>query len=190
MGAVGRYRFSVFVAAPPESVFDRWVDLDRMHEWIGGMTRVTDLTGPADRAGTTYTVWFGRTASRTEVLEVERPRRIRTRFGNFYLRGVTEATFEPKDGGTRLTQTFETEGLLPAIVARIFATGSYPGSFRGELATFVRIAERELSGRPIPADPIGTAVGSLASPGPTTDELRAALHDEEGRADERGRGRS
>ncbi len=29
--------------------------------------------------------------------------------------------------------------------------------------------------RPLPVDPIGAAVGSLAGPGPTTDEMRAAL---------------
>ncbi len=29
--------------------------------------------------------------------------------------------------------------------------------------------------RPLPADPIGAAIGSLAGPGPTTDEMRAAL---------------
>jgi type II secretory pathway component PulF len=50
---------------------------------------------------------------------------------------------EPVPEGTRLTQTFTTEGWLPAIMARIFATGSYKGSFRGELATFARLAEQE-----------------------------------------------
>jgi AbrB family looped-hinge helix DNA binding protein len=29
--------------------------------------------------------------------------------------------------------------------------------------------------RPLPADPIGAAIGSLAGPGPTTDEMRVAL---------------
>lgn len=29
--------------------------------------------------------------------------------------------------------------------------------------------------RPLPADPIGAAIGSLAGPGPTTDDMRAAL---------------
>jgi type II secretory pathway component PulF len=54
-----------------------------------------------------------------------------------------EATFEPSGEGTNLTQRFRTEGLIPAIAARIFATGSYRGSLRGELATFARLAERE-----------------------------------------------
>ena len=140
---MGRYEFSTFIAASPERVFDLWTDLDRMTEWVGGVTRVSDITGPVTRSGATYTVWFGRMASRTVVLDVERPRRFRTRFGNRILRGTNEATFEPEGAGTRLTQRMETEGFVAAIMARIFALGSYEGSFRGELAKFAGIAERE-----------------------------------------------
>jgi uncharacterized protein YndB with AHSA1/START domain len=137
------YRFTVHIAAPPDRVFDLWTNLDRMKEWVGGVTKVTDVSGPLDRAGTRYTVWFGGMRSPTEVLEVERPRMIRTRFGNRVLRGETVATFEPDGAGTRLTQEFRTEGLISAVIARIFATGSYRGSFRGELDTFARLAEGE-----------------------------------------------
>jgi hypothetical protein len=42
-----------------------------------------------------------------------------------------------------LTQRFETEGIISALAARVFATGSYKGSFRGELATFARLPEAE-----------------------------------------------
>ena len=139
---MSRYEFRVFVAAPAERVFDLWTDLDRMREWVGGVTKVTDVSGPVAQAGTTYSVSFGRMASRTTVLDAERPRRFKTRFGNRILRGTNEARFEPKDGGTELIQTFETEGLVPAIMARIFATGSYQGTFRGELNAFARLAER------------------------------------------------
>ena len=140
---MGDYSFTVHIDAPPESVFELWTDLDRLHEWIEGLTRVTDVSGPSDQAGTTYTVWFGRMRSPTRILEAERPRRIKSRFGSSLLRGETEATFEPDAGGTSLTQRFRTEGLVPAIAARIFATGSWRGSFRGELATFAKLAERE-----------------------------------------------
>ena len=140
---MGRYEFSTFIAASPDRVFDLWTDLDRMPEWVGGVTRVSDVSGPITQAGTTYTVWFGRMASRTQVLDVERPRRFRTRFGNRILRGTNEATFEPVGPGTQLTQRMETEGLIAAIMARIFASGSYEGSFRGELAKFAGIVERE-----------------------------------------------
>jgi hypothetical protein len=105
------------------------------------------VTGSPGEAGTQYTIWFGSMRSPSEVLEAERPRRIRTRFGNRILRGETSATFEPTATGTRLTQVYRTDGLIPAISARIFALGSYKGSFRGELDTFRRIAERE-AGQP------------------------------------------
>ena len=155
---MGEYTFTVHVAAPPEAVFALWTDLDRLHEWTGGVTRVTDVSGPSVQAGTTYTVWFGRMRSPTRILDAERPTRIRSRFGSAVLRGETEALFEPEGDGTSLTQRFRTEGLIPAIAARIFATGSWRGSFRGELATFAKLAEREAaashspSGAP-PSDP-------------------------------------
>jgi uncharacterized protein YndB with AHSA1/START domain len=137
------YRLSILIDAPPERVFDRFMDLGRMPEWVGGVTRVTDVTGPVDQAGTTYTVWFGRMRSPTEVVQAERPRHVRTRFGNWLLKGETDATFEPEAGGTRLTQEFRTRGVRSAIAARIFATGSYEGSFRGELEAFRRLVERD-----------------------------------------------
>jgi bifunctional DNA-binding transcriptional regulator/antitoxin component of YhaV-PrlF toxin-antitoxin module len=39
--------------------------------------------------------------------------------------------------------------------------------------------------RPVPADPIGAAVGSLAGPGPSSDQMRATLRGEEASADHR-----
>ena len=142
------YRFSVHVAAPQEGVFDLWTNLDRMPEWIGGVTKVTDVTGPVDTAGTRYTVWFGGMRSTTEIVEAVRPRMLRTRFRNSLLRGESIASFEREGSGTRLTQDFRTEGLIPAIAARVFATGSYRGSFRGELNAFARLAERDPGGVP------------------------------------------
>jgi uncharacterized protein YndB with AHSA1/START domain len=138
-----RHRFSIFVNATPDQVFATFMDLDRLREWVGGVTRVTDVTGPIDRPGTHYTVWFGPMRSPTEILEVERPRHVRTRFGNFILKGESSVTLEPEAGGTRLTQEFRTRGVMSAISARVFAAGSYKGSFRGELEAFREIVERE-----------------------------------------------
>lgn len=39
--------------------------------------------------------------------------------------------------------------------------------------------------RPIPDDPIGAAMGSLAGPGPTSDEILAESREEEALAEER-----
>ena len=140
---MGHYRFVVEVNAPREQVYDLWMDLDRAHEWIEGLTRITDVTGPITTAGTRYTAWFGRMRSPSEILEVDRPLLVKTRFGSWLLRGVQQATFEAQGHGTRLTQEFWTNGIIPAVMARIFALGSFKGSFRGELKSFARIAERE-----------------------------------------------
>ena len=72
-----------------------------------------------------------------------RPRLFATTFGSVILRGRSSATFEPEGDGTRITQTFETVGLMSAISSWVFSGGSYEGSFRGELEKFARLAERE-----------------------------------------------
>ncbi|HET9682376.1 MAG TPA: SRPBCC family protein [Candidatus Limnocylindrales bacterium] len=140
---MARYTFSAHVDAPIDIVFDLWTNLDRMREWVGGVTRVTDVTGPIAQAGTRYTTWFGSMKSPTEVVEADRPRLFATRFGNLILKGTNRTTLEPDGNGTRLTQTFETVGLVSAISARLFAAGSYQGSFEGELRAFVKLAEAE-----------------------------------------------
>lgn len=142
-----RYTFTTHAAAPIEVVFDLWTNLERMPEWVGGVTRVTDVSGPVDRVGTRYTTWFGRMKSPTEVIEAERPRLFGTRFGNAILRGTNRTLLEPDGTGTRITETFQTVGLISAISARIFASGSYRGSFQGELEAFARLAEAEAARR-------------------------------------------
>jgi uncharacterized protein YndB with AHSA1/START domain len=139
---MGTHRLTAHIDAQPERVFDLSTNLDRAHEWIGGLTGHTDVTGPIDQVGTRYTARFGSMSSRTEVVEVVRPRVFRTHFGNRLLAGESGATFEPENGGTRLTQVFVTKGVIPAISGWIFSIGSWPGSFRGELNAFARIAER------------------------------------------------
>ena len=140
---MAEHRFSIDIAASPERVFALWMDLDRMTEWVGGVTRVTDVSGPIDVAGTRYIVHFGPMKSPTEILEVDRPHHVRTRFGNLILKGESDARFEPTPDGTRLTQVFRTRGFISALTGRLFAAGSYEGSFKGELETFRTIAERE-----------------------------------------------
>jgi len=140
---MGRHRVSAHVAAPPEHVFGLWIDLDRMKDWVGGVTRVSDVSGPVAQAGTTYTVWFGRMRSRTEVIEADPPRFLRTRFGNRLLAGESSVRFEPEGDGTRIDQEFQTAGLIPNIMGRIFAMGSYHGTFQGELNEFARVAAAE-----------------------------------------------
>ncbi len=140
------YRFEIDIAAPRDRVFSLWVDLDRAPEWIGGLAGYTDVSGPPDEAGTTYVARFGSwSSSLSTVLAAERPRYIRVAFGSWLLRGENVATFEEIETGTRLNQEFRVRGIVSRVMARIFATGSYRGSFRGELETFRQICEREES---------------------------------------------
>ena len=141
---MANYRFSARAKAPPEMVFDLWTNLDRMVEWVGGVTGVTDVSGPIDHPGTTYVVHFGRMRSPTQVLDSERPRRFVTSFGNWLLRGENATTFAPDGNGTRIVEEFRTRGVISAISALFFATGSYRGSFHGELNAFARIVERDV----------------------------------------------
>jgi uncharacterized membrane protein len=157
---VGGYRFEIDIAAPRDAVFALWTDLDRMHEWTGGVTAVTDITGPAAQAGSRYVVHFGPMRSSTEVIEADPPRFIRTRFGSILLRGQTRATFESAGGRTHLTQEFWTKGLISNVMARIFASGSYQGSFEGELRAFARIAERDAAQDTAPAPSDGSGAAS------------------------------
>jgi uncharacterized protein YndB with AHSA1/START domain len=140
---MARYTITTRVAAPPERVFALWTDLQRMGEWVGGVTGVTDISGPIDKAGTTYVVRFGPMKSPTEILEVDPPRRFVTKFGNVVLRGRSSTTFERDGEGTVVVQEFETVGRISAITSWLFSRGSYEGSFRGELEKFARLAERE-----------------------------------------------
>ena len=145
---MARYTISTHVAAPREDVFALWTNLERMGEWVGGVTDVSDISGPIDQAGTTYVVHFGPMKSPTEILEVERPRLFATRFGNWLLRGRSRATFESDGDGTRIVQKFETVGWISTISSWVFSRGSYEGSFRGELEKFARLAEREPRSNP------------------------------------------
>jgi hypothetical protein len=144
---MARYTISTRAAAPIDDVFALWTDVQRMGEWVGGVTGVSDVSGPVDRVGTTYVVHFGPVKSPTEVIDVERPGRFATRFGSWVLRGTSSATFEPDGDGTRIVQEFQTIGLISAISSWVFSRGSYEGSFRGELEKFARLVEREAAAR-------------------------------------------
>ena len=51
--------------------------------------------------------------------------------------------FRPEGDGTRIIQVFRTQGIIPAIAGWIFSKGSYKGSFKGELESFRKLAERD-----------------------------------------------
>jgi len=137
------YVFTSEIAAPQETAFDLWMNVDRMPEWTEGLTRVSDLTGLLGQAGTRYKLWFGRTGASAEILSAERPRSVTWRVRIGPLGANIAAVFEADGNLTRVTETIRTRGPLTWAWARILATGSYKGSFRGELATFARTCERD-----------------------------------------------
>jgi hypothetical protein len=144
---VARFEFRSVVAAPPELVFDLWNDLDRAREWLVGLQKVTDRSGPPDQPGSSHVLWFNGRPAPVTVLEVDRPLRIVNRLGGGLFKGTLGATFEPQGGGTRITEWLEPEGLGPTIAGWIFSKGSWRGSFQGELKTFKQLAEREAQQR-------------------------------------------
>jgi Polyketide cyclase / dehydrase and lipid transport len=143
---MGRYSYTIEIDAPQELVFNLWTDLELMKKWVGGVTAVSEPTGPIDKAGTTYSIYFGRFGSKTEVVEAERPRLYATKSGTFWMQLTNRGVFEPRAAGkgTRLTQTVDVYGSpLSRTFGWIFGHGSYRGSFLGELRHFGRIAEAE-----------------------------------------------
>ena len=148
---MGRYRYSIEIDAPQELVFDLWTDLDLMKTWIGGVSGYSEPSGPIDRAGTTYTIYFGKFGSLVEVVEAERPRLYASKSGTFWMQLTNRGTFEPigeAGSRTRLSQTIDVFGSpLSRAFGWIFGHGSYRGSFLGELRHFARIAEAEAKRR-------------------------------------------
>ena len=140
---MARYVVTARSDAPPEIAFDLWTNVAREGEWVRGVTRVREPAGPIDCVGTRFSAWFGGMRSDSVVIEVERPRTFATRFRNAVLRGTNRAIFEPDGAGTRVTETFETEGVVAAFFAWLFGHGSYSGSFQGELETFAALAGAE-----------------------------------------------
>ena len=173
---MAHHQFTVDIAAPIEQVYDLWTNLERMSEWIEGVTKVTDVTGPAGQAGTRYTVWFGSMRSPSEILEAERPHRLRSRFGNRLLRGETNVTFEPSTtryaadpGVPNPRQSCQPSPPGSSLSARTRgasavssrASSDSPNGKRArpsDLATTVLVARRRAPGRP--RRRVGCSVGA------------------------------
>jgi len=74
---------------------------------------------------------------------------------------------------TRISQGGQVQ--VPAAVRRRWGTRDVLIDDEG---TYIRI-------RPVPDDPIGAAMGSLAGPGPSSDEMRRQAREEDAEAEER-----
>ena len=155
------HRFTVTTRIAPTAALMLWADLDRITEWMTGVTRVSDVAGRPDRPdftlpgasfplvvspGSRYTIWLGRRPVRIEVLypaEGQEGTVYRTRLDGSVRRGESLVRFEPDPDGSRVILEVRTEGLVPGIAGRLMAIGAYRGSFRGNLRSFARLAERE-----------------------------------------------
>jgi hypothetical protein len=155
------HRFSVHANLVPIEALFLWVNLDRVSEWMHGVTRVSDVIGRPDRPdftlprqrtplvispGSRYVLWFRFGPVWHEVLPVAQPGpRLdhRTRLHGRFRRGEMLVTFEPEGGGSRVRLEVQPEGLLPSLTARLMAVGFARGSFRRQLRAFAMVAERE-----------------------------------------------
>jgi uncharacterized protein YndB with AHSA1/START domain len=131
---LGSQSYSIWIAAPPERVFDLYTDLDRIGEWQEGHPQITDVSGDPSEAGSSYISRRGRLASRFEVVAADRPSRHVVAFdGPAGLRAELNAGFAAVNNGTQLTLHLDARWRSP-LLGRIL-----------EMAVFNRrIANREL----------------------------------------------
>lgn len=103
------YAESVFVARPPEALYDMIADVTRMGEWSPICTACWWDEGDGPRAGAWFTgrneadgrIW----ETRSQVRTAERGREFTFAVGGSRVRW--SYTFAPEEGGTRLTESWE-----------------------------------------------------------------------------------
>ncbi len=106
-----------FVRAPIEHAYAAYVDPAVLPKWMG-IQAITDVSGPLDRPGTTFTeIVLGPYRPRSEVLAAEPPI-LHEMAGRTFLRlGYHWTTrFAEKDGGTEVT--LNAEAILPGLAGR------------------------------------------------------------------------
>jgi uncharacterized protein YndB with AHSA1/START domain len=140
---MGTHRHTIWIAAPPERVYDLYTNLDRIAEWQEGHPRVTEVSDDVGQAGTTYTVRRGRWASRSEIIAADRPAKHLVRIeGAMGLRAEITSRFEPEKNGTRLTIGLDARWRSP-LLGRVLESAFFnPRIARRELGKLKAIAER------------------------------------------------
>ena len=135
-----------FVRAPIERVYAAFVDPALMPKWRG-IKRVTNASGPLDRAGTTFVeVVYPFHRPRTEVLAAAPPN-LHDMGGA--IRGIRwrwTARFSVKDDGTEITLDEEVRfphGLISGLLRRSQEGGRMQRGTGQRLATFARLVEGE-----------------------------------------------
>ena len=137
-----------YIDAPIERVYAAYVDPALLPRWMG-IQAITDVSGPLDRPGTTFTeVVFGPYRPRSEVLAAEPPTLHdmtgRSLFGLGY-RWI--AHFVKSDDGTEVT--LDAEALLPGLLGRLLrrslAGGAMERRLQTRLVVFRDLAQAELA---------------------------------------------
>jgi len=152
---MGKHRYSISIAAPPEAVYDLFSDPDRHAEWESGNPRVTNRSASSLQPGTTYDLRYGggsqagsarsgRLTYHARVEAADRPHRFAiSANGPLGLRAMTRSEFVPENGGTRATLEMELKWPIPVLGRLIELVILPPRVVRQELARFKAIAERE-----------------------------------------------
>lgn len=144
---MGVLRYSIWIAAPPNAVWDLFTDLDRIADWQTGAPRVADATGPGNAVGTRYTVRRGPMSSRTTVAVAQPPRRyVSQTTALLGLQIDLAADLVPEGNGTQLSLEARTRwprGLRLVGRAVEFALLN-PREANHELANLKALVEREV----------------------------------------------
>ncbi|MDQ3691116.1 MAG: SRPBCC family protein [Chloroflexota bacterium] len=145
---MGRYELSVDVPLPAIDAFRLWTDAGRYPQWQVGVIRVFDMSGPADREGTTLRLDFGPGMKRTtRVVEASPPERYVVAEEGMRSTNRTECRFELTNGGTRITVTYDLEvrlGPMSSALERLTRRNTLKTG-RTELDRFAALAMRPLA---------------------------------------------
>ena len=142
-------RVTEFVEAPAEEVWAAHVDGPSIPRWFPGVRSVDQITGPLDKAGTTYALRFNPLVrSRVEVTEVEAPLMHTRRWDArpFGTHGTATLLLRPEEGGTHIDLDV-TYGLPLGLLGRLLEGLSFvrrraARDMRRELQAFRAFAER------------------------------------------------
>jgi hypothetical protein len=144
LGHAERASVTRSIGASIGEVYAAYVDPELLPRWMG-IKAITDLSGPLDQAGTTFTeVVFGRYRSRSEVVAAEPPIQHVMTGRNFLGLGYRWTThFAEKDGSTDVT--LDAEAILPGPLGRLFRRFLTSEGMRrrmeGRLAVFASLVE-------------------------------------------------
>ena len=137
-------RGSVLLPLSIDRAWDLWVDAARYPQWQSMLLAVRELTGPVSTAGSTYVLDHGPKMKRqVRVLAAERPVRHVIEQTGMGIHDDTTATFEPDEGGTRLTLVVHYRfGRVMGLLQRLDRSSRSERELQRELDRLADIARR------------------------------------------------